>query len=258
MGFKITHDFEWITASAKPPLATNAIHVWRIILPIHQDIKKMLEQNLSSDEQHRASKFYFAADTERFIIARGALRDIIARYINIPAQDIIFAYTKCGKPYLPHSNFHFNLSHSGQYILYAFTKCAEIGVDIEECKNNIEFVSVAKEFLSEAEHRQFLMISPEERCLAFYRAWTRKEAVLKAMGEGLYFPANQLEVDFSSSAKIKLTKILGQVFFPKSWQLFQMAFDKNYVSAIAIKKLSVKKTKMNGPYVKFDYPSYTI
>lgn len=220
MDFKITHDFEWTTEPTKPYLTANAIHVWRIRLPIHPEAKKVLEKNLSLAEQHRANKFYFTADKERFIVARGALRDIIARYLNLPAEDIIFEYNNFGKPYLPHSNFRFNLSHSGEYILYAFTQCAEIGIDIEECKKNIEFVSVAKEFLSKAEYNQFLKLSSEARYLAFYRAWTRKEAILKAMGKGLYFQANQLEVDFLSSTEIKLAKILGQSYFQNHGNCF--------------------------------------
>lgn len=237
MEFKITHNFEWITGPLKPHLELNAIHVWHVILPIHQDTKKVLEKNLSVDEQHRSRKFHFEADAERFIVARGALRDIIMRYINIPSQDILFEYTKFGKPYLSNSNIHFNLSHSGQYILYAITENADIGVDIEECKDNIEFLSIAKEFLSKVEYKKFLMVRPEERRLAFYRAWTRKEAVLKAMGKGLYFPANQLEVSFLPSEAVKLKKIFGQAFFSKLWKLFQIEFDKNYVSAIAVKKI---------------------
>lgn len=223
MDFKITHDFEWTTESTKPYLTAHAIHVWRIKLPIREEIKSILEKNLSFDEQYRASKFYFKADNERFIVARGALRDIITRYLNLPAQDITFEYTKFGKPYLLHSHLRFNLSHSGQYILYAFTLDTEIGIDIEECKNNIDFISVAKEFLSEAEYNQFLTLAPQERRLAFYRAWTHKEAILKAMGKGFYFPANQLELE--------------QAFSSKSWQLFDIASDQNYVSTIAVKKL---------------------
>lgn len=107
------------------------------------------------------------------------------------------------------------MSHSGQYILYAITKNAGIGIDVEECKDNIDFLFVAKGFLSETEYSQFLTLKPEERCLAFYRAWTRKEAILKAMGKGLYFPVNQLEVSFLMPEKVKIKKIFGEVFFLK-------------------------------------------
>lgn len=231
MEFKITQNFEWSANPSMPRLMPNTIHVWRTILPVHQDIRKTLEKNLSLDEKHRANTFRFAADAETFIVARGVLRDIIARYINVSPQDILFKYTKFGKPYLSNSNISFNLSHSGRYVLYAITENADIGIDVEECKDNIEFLLIAKEFLSKAEYNQFLIVSPEEKCLAFYQAWTRKEAILKAMGKGLQFPTNQLEVSFLPSEAIKVKKILGYPSLPK---LFQIPLDENYVSAVAV------------------------
>ena len=186
----------WNYAPINPSFKDKEIHVWRVVLPISQRIKEKFEEVLSSDEHIRLKKYHFEIDRDRFLVARGGLRNIIARYLDALPKDISFNYSKFGKPYLNHSSLCFNVSHSGNYILYAIAQDVHIGIDVEECKHDIDFLSIAKQFLSESEYNKFLTVSPAERWLAFYRCWTRKEAVLKAIGKGLFFPLYQLEVSF--------------------------------------------------------------
>jgi len=188
----------------------------------------------------RLKKYHFEIDRERFIVSRGGLRIILARYLNIQPQTIVFNYNKFGKPYLRHAKLRFNVSHSGNYILYAIAEAANVGIDVEECKRTIGFLSTAKHFLSENEYHKFLTVAPSERWLAFYRCWTRKEAILKALGKGLFFPLHQLEVSFLPFEKTQIEN-----FFIKSpknglYQLYEMQFEENYIITIAIKQKTNK------------------
>lgn len=128
----------------------------------------------------------------------------------MPAKEIQFDYSKYGKPYLLHlkkplnmlndplanQTFFFNLSHSHNYILIAISKNKRLGIDIEYCKSDIDFLNIAKEFCSANEYHQLLKLSLNQRLIRFYQYWTHKEALAKALGWGLSFPLKQIEINF--------------------------------------------------------------
>ncbi len=180
------HNHIWNNAPMHPIFKSKELHVWRATLPIEAVIKESFKKVLSSDECMRLKKYHFEIDRERFIVSRGGLRIILARYLNIQPQTIVFNYNKFGKPYLRHAKLRFNVSHSGNYILYEIAEAANVGIDVEECKRTIDFLSTAKNFLSENEYHKFLTVAPSERRLTFYRFWTRKEAILKHLARGYF------------------------------------------------------------------------
>lgn len=173
----------------------NTVHIWRLYLPdFTQDISN-LAKLLSRDELHRAERFHFPIHQERFIITRGILRKTLSLYTNQAPDALIFHYGEHGKPFLTNNNsdLKFNVSHSHDRAVFAFTVHKEIGIDIE--KKALSFKdSVAKRFFSPAEYQELMRLSEAEKIISFYKIWSRKEALIKALGKGLYTPLDSFTV----------------------------------------------------------------
>ena len=163
--------------------------LWRISLDTPSDeIVMQLRELLSPDEEERASRFYFARDGRRFIVGRGVLRILLGRYLGRPPSDIVFHYGRNGKPQLaPHAGEprYFNLAHSENLALYAFTRVGEVGIDVERVREMPEWESIASGCFTSAEFLKVQSAPPAEQLKEFFRAWTRQEALLKATGIGL-------------------------------------------------------------------------
>lgn len=181
----------------KPKPLSNEVHIWRITLPLSPGIQDKLEANLSETEIHRMNLFRFLPDRNRFKVARGGLREILASYLDCSAKELNFHYSEYGKPFLnlKDQNLHFNVSHSNNMILYAVSSQSPLGIDVEYCQQNIDFLNIAKEFCSEQECQQLLKHPLPQRMRTFYHYWVRKEAFVKALGQGLYFPLKEIELN---------------------------------------------------------------
>ncbi len=157
-----------------------------------------LLRKLSADERARAAKFYFDKDREHFIVARGLLRTILGRYLDREPENLSFRYGPQGKPALAEiSDGHairFNLSHSHGFALYAIARGREVGIDIEWIRPDLAIAEIAERFFSASEAALLRSLPAEARLEAFFRCWTRKEAYIKARGEGLSRPLNQIDL----------------------------------------------------------------
>ena len=173
----------------------SAVHLWRIWIPEWVSEIPVLQALLSEDELERARRFRFAVHRERFIVARAFLRKILHLYTEISPEKLVFDYAPRGKPFLRDcpTKLYFNLSHSSDIAVYALTSCGEIGVDIEKIEPEFK-VDVARRFFSEKEVRELEALPSENRHIGFYRIWSRKEALIKALGEGLFAPLNEFSV----------------------------------------------------------------
>lgn len=192
----------WTLGPPRPNLSSEEVHVWRIYMPIATEYKTHLEKKLLKEDLIRLNKYHFNEDKERFSVARSGLRDIIYRYLN---QSVFkFEYNPFGKPYLKDSHLQFNISHSADCILYAISYDNPVGIDVEQIKEDVDFLALAEHVFSEDECRMLSSLLPNDRCMAFYRGWTRKEAVIKMIGEGLSFPLKKLEVGFACEEPIQL------------------------------------------------------
>ncbi len=161
------------------------------LLPLGQpaSIVEELATLLSPDEHERASRFHFDRDRNHFIVARGALRQMLGRYAGLPASAIRFLYGPFGKPYLAESvgqaKLEFSLAHSGDWALAGFSQGRMIGVDLEKVRALADYHELAQSNFAPAEAGSLLEL-PEERQLdGFFACWTRKEAYVKALGLGL-------------------------------------------------------------------------
>lgn len=151
-----------------------------------------LEQTLSPEEWTRAGRFHFAEDVRRFVVRRGMLRHLLGGLIGLAPADVCFAFGPQGKPRLAppcdRSGVHFNLSDSGDMALLAWTIGGEIGVDLEQIRPMPDALALAQRFFAKDEEAWLRQAPEDERDAAFFRCWTCKEAVVKAMGDGLTAP----------------------------------------------------------------------
>lgn len=200
---------EWMLSTSIPVLEDHSTDVWRVVLPFKKNILASLQCHLSVDELSRMEKFHFEKHRNHFIVARGILRELLAGYLNQSPRNIVFSYTEYGRPYINNVDLNFNLSHSDDCILYAITQNQRVGIDVEKLKAEIDYLSIAEEFFTKNEYAKLKNIPIEEQCLAFYRCWTRKEAYVKTMGQGLSYPLNQVEVSLLTLEQAKILTALN-------------------------------------------------
>lgn len=180
---------------AVPPLSPGAIHLWEVDLDhfIFNDV-------LSPDERARAAKFRFDHDRKRFTSARTALRLLLAGYLKTNPEAIQFEYGPAGKPQIPQTPLSFNMAHSGPQAIIGLALGQRLGVDVELIREIDDMPTVAQYSFSPGEFRRWQALSGEQRTQAFYRCWTRKEAYLKAIGEGIAQRLQKFEVAFEPDA----------------------------------------------------------
>ena len=183
----------WRPAREWEPTPDDVIDVWRFELEVQEDDWRIL----TPDETRTANRIVVEEKRGRKASARAHLRRILARYLGTLPQDVQFTYGEHGKPMLAeHDEPNFNLSHSESKGLAAVSRGTRIGVDLEFTREGREFTEIADRFFSPAESAEFRALPPEARAGAFYRAWTRKEAYLKAWGTGLTFASNRFTLDY--------------------------------------------------------------
>jgi 4'-phosphopantetheinyl transferase len=179
-----------------PALTANWVHVWNVSTDKVRNLETFAEV-LSPEEKARADRFHFERDRRAFIVCRGMLRRLISAYTGLDPLRIGFRVGPQGKPFLeePHgSDLRFNVSHSGEIALLAFSLCQEIGVDVELKRADVDFLSLAELSFSRDERAAILSCSPADRADLFYEFWTCKEACIKADGRGLSVPLDQFSV----------------------------------------------------------------
>jgi 4'-phosphopantetheinyl transferase len=187
---------------------------------------------LSHDELERANRFKFDHLTDFYTFCRGSLRRILSRYLATSPQDIQFAYGNMGKPSLTKElTIEFNVSHSGDLFVCAVTSGQLVGVDVELIRPLRDIPSIAKNFFSPAEQSHLVDLDEEHRTLAFYECWTRKEAVIKATGQGLSRPLDSFDVAFGPGVAPKLNRLDDD--HAPSWQMHSFEPRPGYAGAIA-------------------------
>jgi 4'-phosphopantetheinyl transferase len=167
--------------------ADNPVDVWQFELDLAMDEVAEFERVLSPDERARANRFKHADDRDRYIIAHGSLRMLLSRYVDEPPGQLEFNYTPNGKPRLVNPtrpSLRFNLSHSGKLALVAVAHGRAVGIDVERIDPNYDFEPITRQFFTSAEQAALRTSQSHERRNSFFRLWTCKESVLKAMGEG--------------------------------------------------------------------------
>jgi 4'-phosphopantetheinyl transferase len=194
---------------------------------------------LSSDERERARRFRFERDRCRFIVGRARLRQMLAVRLGVAPAAIEICYGARGKPALApgfaESGLRFNVSHCGGLAVYAFAQDRELGVDVEEVRPLPDADDVAARFFSARENQAYLALERAERALGFFNCWTRKEALIKALGDGLYHPLDAFDVSLAPGAPARLLRLGDMPGEDCGWTLHSFSPAPGFVGAFAVR-----------------------
>lgn len=197
-----------------------------------------LEHTLSVDERRRSEALRYWPQRRRFVVGRGLLRRLLARYTGIGPRDLAFAYGGAGKPALAaavgRSDLRFNVSHSQGVALYGLMRGRRIGVDVEVLRHLVDLREVARWCCSEREVAILEGLPPERRHEAFYCAWTRKEAFLKALGTGLSVAPNRVDVTLLPHEPAAVLAVDGDRTAATGWSLFDVALGRTRMATVAV------------------------
>lgn len=214
----------------------NVIHVWRASLdPPLRHVERLMPV-LSDEERIRAGQLCFERDRKRYIVGRALLRVILGGYLKIPPDRLEFHSPVAGKPALypfQGRGTEFSVSHSGGLILYAVTTNRRIGIDIERVRAIPDTDHIAARILSPREYGVFRALPRERREAAFFCGWTRKEAYLKACGEGLSRSLDGIDVSLTPFEPEHPLTVRGDPEAPSRWSLQALVPAFGYIAALA-------------------------
>src|SRR5262245_40794838 len=185
------YDFAWLT---------DEVHVCRATFDWPAEALGSLEPILSSDERERMRRFHFERDRRCHLVARGLLRTLLGRYLGMAPDKLRFDYSPFGKPSLAaglvQRPLQFNVSHAVEIVLIAIAAGRTLGIDVEHIRADIAVGEIAARFFSANEQGALATLAGDLQHGAFFDCWTRKEAYIKAIGEGLSLPLDQFDVSF--------------------------------------------------------------
>lgn len=231
-------EIAWSHPSDVGTLADEEVHIWRVSVSQARSSVTHLSRLLDEEESKRAARFHFERDRVRFIVARAGLRMILGQYLKIDPAGIEFSYSAYGKPALsrahPDSVLKFNLAHSHDLALYAFSPKRELGIDVEHMRPEVAGDDIAERFFAAAEVDALRRFSAERRMEAFFNCWTRKEAYIKARGEGLTFPLGDFVVSMAPGEPAGLLTVRGAPQEAARWSLQELNAGEGYAAAVAV------------------------
>jgi 4'-phosphopantetheinyl transferase len=218
-------------------LPVGEVHIWSVNLDPPAERVEALGRALTQDEWDRANRFRFDRHRRQYVVGRGALRALLAAYTGTPPELIRFTYGPRGKPFLEGSvDLFFNLSNSDERALVGFVRGREIGMDIEYLKPMSDCEQIAERFFSESERVVLRGIPKESKEEAFFNCWTRKEAYLKAVGEGLAAPLDSFDVTLAPGEPPRMLTLHGDADAAARWWLEHFRLSPEYIGALALER----------------------
>jgi 4'-phosphopantetheinyl transferase len=204
-------------------LADGTVDVWRGSLDQEPSVRARLESLLDRDESERARRCRFDRDRHRYVVGRGLLRTLLARYLGRDPEALRFRYGRERKPALVGEELRFNLAHAEGTVLYAFSSAFEVGVDVELLHDDVAGKGVAERFFSAQEAAALRALPERDRARAFLACWTRKEAFLKARGDGLTVPLDSFDVTVVPGEPVELLRTAWAPEERGRWQLVDLS-----------------------------------
>ncbi len=224
----------WKSTSAPEKLGKKEIHIWKI--PLGDEQNDPFTELLSIEEQQRADSFRFSRDRNRFIRTHSRLRELLSSYSGLSTKELRIAHNAYGKPYLVNPTaeqpLFFNISHSKDLALFAFSHHSELGIDVEYARDTVQCLELAKRFFSREEYQALADLSRDVLKTQFYRYWTCKEAFIKAVGSGLSFPLDKFTVSIETGASPKLLWA-DETLFTGECKLFSLPVHKQFYASLA-------------------------
>jgi 4'-phosphopantetheinyl transferase len=225
----------WTDPPPSPSLEAGTVHVWRISLDQPDETLERFRRTLEPEELNRAGRFHFEKHRRHFVVARGFLRSVVARYLETQPESLRFAYGAYGKPALASAHvLRFNLSHSHEVALLAVALDAELGVDVEHIRADFATEDIARRFFSRAEVEAFNALPRAEQVAAFFRCWTRKEAYIKAIGKGLSQALDAFDVTLTPGERPMLLRAEGDD--ASRWVMSDIDVGESYAGALAVER----------------------
>jgi 4'-phosphopantetheinyl transferase len=217
-----------------PVPAQTEIHVWHRSLAVSIAERESLFALLDPGERQRAARFRFETGRDAFIASHGWLRTLLGRYLNTDPRSLEFTFGNRGKPALQGTPLRFNLSHSGAMAACAVARSEELGIDIEQIRPMSDLENIARRFFHPEECRKLLALGEQNRGPAFFHCWTRKEAYIKALGDGLSAELDRFEVTLAPGEPAAFIQIDGRPAAAE-WSLFGLDVGPEYTGAVAIR-----------------------
>ncbi len=234
----MTADLLWRNLLCDFELPDDEVHVWQATLDWPPSRIQTLYQTLSEDERKKAERFYFDHDRHHYIVARGLLRTLLGYYLKMAPAQLTFAYNPYGKPMLTdlpdQVPFCFNVSHSGGIALYAFARNRTVGIDVERMRTDLDYEQMAEHVFSAYERQEFRTLTTDQKANGFFNGWTRKEAYIKARGQGLALPLDQFDVVLRPDAPARLLKTHHEPLAAQQWSLRDLPIAPGYKAALVV------------------------
>ena len=219
-------------------LSDSEVHAWKAPLVASEHEYVTLQQVLPLDERERAGRFYFEKDRRRWTIAHGILRILLARYLNSNPSELRFVINSYGKPALAPqfaaTGLQFNLSHSAEMALYAFTYHRQVGIDVEYMRKDIEWELLARSHFSPGEYAALQALPSSLQTEAFFLCWSRKESYIKAKGMGLSIPLDQFDVSLVPGEPAALLGSREEAQAAAHWSLHPLNPGNDYAGALTV------------------------
>jgi len=223
----------WSPAPDRLTLPPGALHIWRVSLDVPSGSPAHFSSVLSLEEQARAERFVFEHDRQHFQVARATLRLLLGRYLQISPHAVEFDAGPQKKPYLAKhlnpSGLQFNLSHSHGVALFAFAAGRQLGIDVEKIRPDFASRDIAERYFAPKEIAELDALPPSEYTLGFFHCWTRKEAYIKARGEGLHLPLDSFSVSLTPRRPAKLRSVDSN-----AWSIYSFSPTEEYVAAVVV------------------------
>ena len=214
----------------------DEVHVWIASLDVGPTRTEQLARALDADERARAGRFRFPLHRDRFVVGRGILREILAAYHHVAPADVALTYGAWGKPCLragAHADpLRFSTAHCDDLALYAVARRWDVGIDVERVRPLADLDALAAFVFSPVELAALGATPADRRLAAFFDGWTRKEAVIKAIGAGLSFPLADLDVALHPDEPARVRRIAGGA--AHSWSLRALAPRAGWTGAVAV------------------------
>lgn len=222
----------WQTPPPVLTLEPRAVHIWRISLERPSESSDQFDPILSKAELTRAARLHFERDRLRYVISHYALRDILSRYLNQPPVKLRFVPGSNGKPGI--AGLQFNLAHTDDLALVAVCLQARVGVDVERVRADSDLMDLAGRYFSTLESAALRALPAKSRPLGFFNCWTRKEAYVKALGEGLSYPLQDFDVSLAPGEPARLLATRPDAAQAARWMLSNLDVGADYAAALAV------------------------
>ncbi len=217
-----------------PELVGDEAHLWDVDLLAAPAESERLGSFLAEDERGRAARYHFDRHRRRFIVSQGVLRALLGRYLERHPAGIVFEYGPKGKPSLPgEPELHFNVSHSHERSVVAISAGGELGVDIERLRPLPDADDIARRFFSAREAAAYAAVPRAQRPQAFFNCWTRKEAFIKALGEGLFLALDRFDVSLVPGDPAAILRIDDDPEKARDWSLTDFRPVDGFAGALA-------------------------